>query len=50
MDTKAALKRGLKGAAIGTAVMAPLAYAANKAVKNRNEEINRSRRGKKNKK
>ena len=50
MDNKATLKRGLKGAAIGTAVMAPLAYAANKAVKNRNEEINRSRRGKKNKK
>ena len=47
MDNKAALKRGLKGAAIGTAVMAPLAYAANKSMKNRNEEINRSRRGKK---
>ena len=46
MDTKAALKRGLKGAAIGTAVLAPLAYAANKSIKNRNEEINRSRRGK----
>lgn len=50
MDNKATLKRGLKGAAIGTAVMAPLAYAANKSMKNRNEEINRSRRGKKNKK
>lgn len=47
MDNKAALKRSLKGAAIGTAVMAPLAYAANKSMKNRNEEINRSRRGKK---
>ena len=47
MDNKATLKRGLKGAAIGTAVMAPLAYAANKSMKNRNEEINRSRRGKK---
>ena len=47
MDNKATLKRGLKGAAIGTAVMAPLAYAANKSIKNRNEEINRSRRGKK---
>lgn len=46
MDNKAALKRSLKGAAIGTAVMAPLAYAANKSMKNRNEEINRSRRGK----
>ena len=46
MDNKATLKRGLKGAAIGTAVMAPLAYAANKSMKNRNEEINRSRRGK----
>ena len=50
MDNKATLKRGLKGAAIGTAVMAPLAYAANKSIKNRNEEINRSRRGKKNRK
>ena len=50
MDTKSALKRGLKGAAIGTAVMAPLAYAADKSIKNRNEKINRSRRGKKNKK
>lgn len=50
MDNKAALKRSLKGAAIGTAVMAPLAYAANKSMKNRNEEINRSRRGKKDKK
>ena len=47
MDNKATLKRSLKGAAIGTAVMAPLAYAANKSMKNRNEEINRSRRGKK---
>ena len=47
MDNKATLKRGLKGAAIGTAVMAPLAYAANKSMKNRNEKINRSRRGKK---
>lgn len=50
MDTKSALKRGLKGAAIGTAVMAPLAYAADKSIKNRNEKINRSRRGKKDKK
>lgn len=50
MDNKAAMKRGLKGAAIGTAVMAPLAYAANNSIKNRNEKINRSRRGKKNKK
>lgn len=50
MDNKATLKRGLKGAAIGTAVMAPLAYAADKSIKNRNEKINRSRRGKKNKK
>lgn len=49
MDTKSALKRGLKGAAIGTAVMAPLAYAANKSIKNRNEKINKSRRGKKDK-
>lgn len=47
MDNKATLKRGLKGAAIGTAVMAPLAYAANKSIKNQNEKINRSRRGKK---
>ena len=39
-----------KGAAIGTAVMAPLAYAADKSIKNRNEKINRSRRGKKDKK
>lgn len=47
MDNRATLKRGLKGAAIGTAVMTPLAYAANKSMKNQNEKINRSRRGKK---
>ena len=50
MDLKNAGKRSIKGAAIGTAIMAPLAYAANKSIKNHNEELNRSRRGKKNRK
>lgn len=48
MDAKNALKRGAKGAAISAAIMAPIAYAANKGLKNQNEEINRSRRNKKN--
>ena len=49
MDLKNAGRKAIKGAAIGTAIMAPLAYAANRSIKNHNEELNRSRRGKKNK-
>ena len=46
MDNRAMVKRGVKGALIGTAAIAPLAYASNRYKKNRNEKINKSRRDK----
>lgn len=42
---KATLKSLGKGAVIGTAIAAPLAYAANKKIKKNNENLNAKRRG-----